>query len=64
MGLSAEQEYQFLQVSRESDRLRFISAHLTGTIMVLKEVNRTKQLIEMNGHYRNFDPLDFKDFRL
>ena len=64
MGLSAEQEYQFLQLARESERLDYINAHLTETIRVLQEVNRTRQKIEMNGHYRNFDPLDFRDFRL
>lgn len=64
MGLSAEQEYQFLQLAKESDRLRFISTHLSTTIKVLSDVNRTKHIIEMNGHYRNFDPLDFKDFSL
>ncbi len=64
MGLSFEQEHQLLQIPMESERLKFISAHLTGTIKVLKEVNRTKELIELNGHFRNFDPLDFRNFKL
>ena len=63
MGLSFEQEYELLQLSRESERLSYIKAHLSDTIQVLKEVNRTKELIDMNGHFRNFDPLDFKDFK-
>ena len=64
MGLSYEQEYQLLQMERESERLSFIKSHLHGTIQVLKEVNKTKELIDMNGHFKNFDPLDFKDFKL
>ncbi len=64
MGLSYEQEYHLLQLSRESERLNFIKAHLLATIKVLQDVNRTKELIDMNGHFRNFDPLDFKDFKL
>lgn len=64
MGLSFEQEYELLQMARESDRLNYINAHLLGTVKVLREVNRTKELIEQNGHFRNFDPLDFKDFSL
>ena len=64
MGLSFEQEYELLQLSRESERLSFIKSHLIGTILVLKEVQRTKELIDMNGHFRNFDPLDFKDFKV
>ena len=64
MGLSFEQEYQLLQMPSESERLGFINSHLLGTILVLKEVKRTKELIEMNGHFRNFDPLDFEDLEV
>ena len=63
MGLSFEQEFELLQLPKESERLSYIKSHLIGTIQVLKEVNRTKELIDMNGHFRNFDPLDFKDFK-
>ena len=64
MGLSYEQEYQLLQMEKESERLSFLKSHLLGTIQVLNEVNKTKELIDMNGHFKNFDPLDFKDFKL
>lgn len=64
MGLSFEQEYQLLQLAKESERLSFIKSHLTTTITVLKEIDRTKRNIEMNGDFRNFDPLDFKDLSL
>jgi len=64
MGLSYQQEYQLLQLAKESERLSFIKAHLDVTIQVLKEVNRTKEIIDLNGHFRNFDPLDFKDFEV
>jgi len=64
MGLSFEQEYQLLQFASESERLQFIMNHLVTTIQVLNEVNRTKVLIELNGHFRNFDPLDFKAFKI
>jgi Lon protease-like protein len=64
MGLSFEQEYQLLQLASEKERLEFIMNHLLTTIQVLNEVNRTKILIELNGHFRNFDPLDFKAFKI
>ena len=63
MGLSFGQEYQLLQIPKETDRLLFIKKHLDTTIKVLEEVNRTKTLIELNGHFKNFDPLDFKNFK-
>lgn len=64
MGLSFEQEYELLQLASEKERLQFIKNHLLVTIQVLNEVNRTKLLIELNGHFKNFDPLDFKAFKI
>ena len=62
MGFSFDQEYELLQITKESERLAYILHHLNSTIGVLEQVDRTKAIIEMNGHFRNFDPLDFKDF--
>jgi len=64
IGLSYEQEYQLLQIKSESERLQYILTHLKGTIVVLNEVNRTKGAIKMNGDFKNFDPLDFEDFKI
>lgn len=64
MGLSFEQEFQLLQLAKESERLSFIKGHLLATIAVLKEVGRTKKTIELNGDFRNFDPLDFKNLEI
>jgi hypothetical protein len=35
-----------------------------ATITVLTEVERTRKTIELNGHFKNFDPLDFKDIEV
>ena len=64
MGLSLQQEYSLLQIPDETSRLQFVLQHLEATSRVLEELNRTRERIEMNGHFRNFDPLDFKDYRL
>lgn len=64
MGLSFEQEYELLQLTNETARLKYIMEHLNGTIEVLNQINRTKATIEMNGHFKNFDPLDFNDFEV
>jgi hypothetical protein len=64
MGLSFKQEYQLLQLASERVRLQFLLDHLLQTIKVLGELNRTRERIELNGHFRNFDPLDFKDYSL
>ena len=62
IGLSFKQEYKLLQITKEQDRFIFLKKHLLQTITVLEEVNRTKKTIELNGHFRNFDPLDFDGF--
>lgn len=64
MGLSFQQEYQLLQLSSEKVRLKFLLDHLQHTVGLLQQLNRTRELMEMNGHFRNFDPLDFEDFKL
>ena len=64
MGLSFEQEYELLKLSDETQRLQYIATHLDTTITVLEQINRTKAVVEMNGHFKNFDPLDFKDFKV
>ena len=64
MGLSFEQEYELLQLTNETERLRYIEKHLDTTIIVLNQINNTKTVIEMNGHFKNFDPLDFEDIKV
>ena len=64
IGLSLTQEYKLLKMNYESERLLFLKAHLTNTIQVLKQVNQSKEMIGMNGHFKNFDPIDFEDFKL
>lgn len=64
MGLSFNQEYELLKLTNEIERLNYIRLHLESTITILKQINNTKAVIEMNGHFKNFDPLDFEDFKV
>ncbi|MFT7065712.1 MAG: hypothetical protein ACJAUO_001287 [Sediminicola sp.] len=64
IGLTLQQEYHLLKMVHESERLIYIRSHLIATTEVLKQVNHMKDVIEMNGHFKNFDPLDFKDFKI
>ena len=64
LGLSFQQEYELLKIARETDRLQYLLEHLQQTSRVLEQLNKTRERIEMNGHFRNFDPLDFKEFTL
>ncbi|MCX2839004.1 LON peptidase substrate-binding domain-containing protein [Salinimicrobium sp. MT39] len=64
IGLPLQQEYTLLKLTSEKERQEFLINHLTITIPILQEMNRAKQVIELNGHFRNYDPLDFQEFRL
>ena len=59
IGLSLEQEYSLLSLSDETERLELITTHLTYIIPIIREVERTKDRIKMNGHFKNFDELNF-----
>jgi ATP-dependent protease La (LON) substrate-binding domain len=59
IGLSMEQEYELLCIETEQARQHYILDHFDKTIPVVLEIERTKHLIRMNGHFKNFDPLNF-----
>ncbi len=59
IGLSTEQKYAILTMETEKERQDFMLDHLQTAIPIIREVERTKQLVRMNGHFKNFDPLNF-----
>lgn len=64
VGFNIKEEYQLLQIESEAERLLFIERHLQRIIPIIRQVNSSKKMIGMNGHFRNYDPLDFKDFKI
>ena len=63
-GLTLDQEYELLQITNEDDRVDFLINHLNIMIATLSAVDRTKELIALNGHFKHFDPLDFTAFNI
>ncbi|MCS6821953.1 MAG: LON peptidase substrate-binding domain-containing protein [Microscillaceae bacterium] len=59
VGLSIEQEYELLGLPTEIERQMYLVEHLKHAIPIVKEIERTKSLIRMNGHFKRFDPLNF-----
>ncbi|MFD2037050.1 LON peptidase substrate-binding domain-containing protein [Belliella marina] len=59
IGLTLEEEYQLLVLRKEVQRVQFLINHLTKVIPILREVERAKQRIQMNGHFKALDALDF-----
>ncbi|AQG81547.1 LON peptidase substrate-binding domain-containing protein [Spirosoma montaniterrae] len=59
VGLSVEQEYELLTLETEAERQLFLIQHLNNVLPVVADMERTKQRIRMNGHFKNLDPLNF-----
>ncbi|EIJ40794.1 peptidase S16, lon domain protein [Galbibacter orientalis DSM 19592] len=59
IGMSIGEEYQLLEIVSEWERVQFIKAHLLKVLPILNQVNDTRKLIQMNGHFKNLDPLKF-----
>jgi Lon protease-like protein len=59
VGLSTEEEYELLTISRETDRQAYLIRHLERILPVVAEVERTKERIRQNGHFKDLDPLKF-----
>ena len=59
VGLSVEQEYELLTLESEAERQLFLIQHLNNVLPVVADMERTKQRIRMNGHFKNLDPLNF-----
>ena len=59
LGLTLEMEYEILQIDREIERQEYIIDFLDQTIPVLQRVEKAKEIIRMNGHFRYFDAINF-----
>ncbi len=59
VGLSVDQEYELLTLETESERQKYLINHLDKVIPVVSEMERMKERIRMNGHFKNLDALDF-----
>lgn len=59
VGLSVEQEYELLTLESEAERQLMLIQHLNNVLPVVSDMERTKQRIRMNGHFKNLDPLNF-----
>ena len=52
-GLSIDEEYEMLRLTREDQRLEYLNRHLTKVLPVLGEMETLKDRIKLNGHFKN-----------
>ena len=52
-GLSLHEEYEVLHLFQELQRLEYLKRHLLKVIPVMAEMERLKDRVKLNGHFRN-----------
>jgi Lon protease-like protein len=52
-GLSLHEEYEMLHLFQELQRLEYLKRHLLKVIPLMAEMERLKDRVKLNGHFRN-----------
>jgi Lon protease-like protein len=52
-GLSVDEEYELLHLFHELQRLEYLKRHLLKVIPLMAEMERLKDRVKLNGHFRN-----------
>lgn len=58
-GLSLQEEYELLHLFHELQRLEYLKRHLHKVIPMLTEMERLKDRVKLNGHFRNLSVDNF-----
>lgn len=58
VGLSIEEEYEFLGLLVELQRQEFLKRHFRRVLPVLMQIEQLKKKVKLNGHFRNLASLD------
>ena len=61
IGLNYNQEIDLLMIDSEIERLEFVESHLHRLIPIVGEMELLRKKVQMNGHFKNVIPPDFKE---
>lgn len=59
-GLSLEEEFEFLQLLREDQRLEYLKRHINKVLPIIQEMETLKERVKLNGHFRELKGFDFE----
>lgn len=59
VGFTAEQEYELLTIRSEKERQDFMLSHLDQLIPMVREMEKLRERVRMNGHFKNVIPPNF-----
>ena len=60
IGMTIEEEYHFMQLMREDQRLEWIRRHLKKVIPIITQMEELKSKIRLNGHFKNLEGFEFE----
>ena len=60
VGLSLQEEYEMLHLLQERQRQEYLKRHLTKVIPLAAEMEKLKEKIKWNGHFKNLSGLGFE----
>lgn len=55
VGLSLQEEYEFLNLLHERQRQEYLKRHLAKIIPTITQTENLKEKIKLNGHFKNLD---------
>jgi uncharacterized protein len=58
-GMTVEEEYQLLEYESEFHRQEFIKGHLVKVLAMMGQMNKLKEKIQLNGHFKNLEGFKF-----
>lgn len=59
VGLKLEEEFELLKIPEESKRMEYLISYFKRMIPAIKAIERAKDKIKQNGHFKHLDPLNF-----
>lgn len=60
VGLSLEEEYEFLNLLHERQRQEYLKRHLTKIIPTVSQMENLKVKVKLNGHFKNLEGFTFE----
>lgn len=58
-GMSLEEEYEFVSLMNELQRLEYLKRHLSKVLPVVASMESLKERIQLNGHFRELKGFNF-----
>lgn len=60
VGLSLQEEYEFLNLLHERQRQEYLKRHLAKTIPMVAQMESLKVKVKLNGHFKNLEGFKFE----